>query len=920
LAATAEYLAQRYSSAGTLDLGNVVVALPGGRAGRRLLEILVEQADRQDLILSPPRIVTAGQLPELLYVAKKPFAGELAQQMTWVGALKGSKPEHLRRLMPTPPAEDDLMAWLALAEMIAGLHRELAADALDFSAVVDGGARIDGFQEKPRWQALAAVQQDYLRTLDKLELWDLQTARLYAIRQKECRATAQIVLVGAADLNRSQRMMLDQVADQVTALIVAPPELADRFDEHGCLRPETWLEAPNLLATDQIDIVDDPADQAEAVVRAIAAMKGQYGAEQISIGVPDEEMVPYVEQHLRQCEIPSRYGVGRPLASVLPCRLLSAVAEYLERNQFSSFAALVRNPVMQRWLEAKGIEGDWLSELDEYYSEHLPYTLGDEWLGSEKHFQAIRQMEEEIRRLLQGLSGPARPMDQWSEPIIALLVDVFGQTPLDSSLEADCTVLATCEKVRGILQSHSSVPAELMPSVSGADAIRMVMEQLAGETIAPPPDRGAVELLGWLELPLDDAPALVVTAFNEGWVPSSLNGDLFLPNQLRRTLGIEDNDRRYARDAYALAVLVSSRRFLRVISGRRGAEGDPLMPSRLLFACDEETVARRVTAFCSTAEVSAGKPVAAGVLRPGQPQSRFDVPTPRPLAEPVTSMRVTEFKDYLGCPYRYYLKLRLKLESLGDSAEELDGAAFGTLAHQVLNAFGKGPVALSTDAEEIQQYLDEELDRQVERAFGKAPLSAIRIQIEQLRQRLGAFARWQAEWAGQGWRIEQVETGPEKDKAFLVVDGQRMFLRGRIDRIDVQTSTDRRVIIDYKSSDTASTPEKAHRRGDEWVDLQLPLYRHLAKGMGIHGPIELAYLTLPKDISRTGIAIAEWTEEDLRSADEAAATVIRGVRAEKFWPPAVPPPDFSEDFSPICQDGQFRAVVTVEAAEGGNAS
>ena len=56
-----------------------------------------------------------------------------------------------------------------------------------------------------------------------------------------------------------------------------------------------------------------------------------------------------------------------------------------------------------------------------------------------------------------------------------------------------------------------------------------------------PPDVAddAVELLGWLELPLDDTPAAIITSFNEGFVPTSLNSDLFLPNELRRRLGLE---------------------------------------------------------------------------------------------------------------------------------------------------------------------------------------------------------------------------------------------------------------------------------------------------------------------------------------------------------------------------------------------
>ena len=43
-----------------------------------------------------------------------------------------------------------------------------------------------GFREATRWQALAEVQQRYLRTLDGVGLWDLQTARLVAIRNGEC--------------------------------------------------------------------------------------------------------------------------------------------------------------------------------------------------------------------------------------------------------------------------------------------------------------------------------------------------------------------------------------------------------------------------------------------------------------------------------------------------------------------------------------------------------------------------------------------------------------------------------------------------------------------------------------------------------------------------------------------------------------
>ena len=87
---------------------------------------------------------------------------------------------------------------------------------------------------------------------------------------------------------------------------------------------------------------------------------------------------------------------------------------------------------------------------------------------------------------------------------------------------------------------------------------------------------------------------------------------------------------------------------------------------------------------------------------------------------------------------------------------------------------------------------------------------------------LDAFAHRQAEWARQ-WQIEYTELYVAQQQASLVVDGAPFYLRGRIDRVDVHRETGERVVLDYKSSDTPSTPEKSHQTKGEWVDLQLAL-------------------------------------------------------------------------------------------------
>src|SRR5439155_4314084 len=68
LISAAEVLRGRFEHDSELDLGGVIVVVPSGRAGRRLLEILVAVAEERQLVLTPPEIVTPEGFPELLYL------------------------------------------------------------------------------------------------------------------------------------------------------------------------------------------------------------------------------------------------------------------------------------------------------------------------------------------------------------------------------------------------------------------------------------------------------------------------------------------------------------------------------------------------------------------------------------------------------------------------------------------------------------------------------------------------------------------------------------------------------------------------------------------------------------------------------------------------------------------------------------
>jgi ATP-dependent helicase/nuclease subunit B len=902
LAVAAGYLWEAYARNDVWNLEPVVVALPGARAGRRLLELIVQLAEERQAILVPPRIVTVGTLPELLYEIKRPLADDLTQQLAWVGAIRQSPPVEIELLIKEPPAADDLAGWLALAKMLARVHTELAADGLKFADVERRGAGVEDFREAERWQALRGVQQRYLDILDSLEQWDQQTARLHAIEHAECRTDRDIVLVGTVDMDRNQRAMLDQVADRVTALIFAPPKHGGDFDEHGCLVTERWREMPVAIERSQIAVVDGPAEQADAVLAALAEWNQQLAADEITVGAPDETVLPYLEQRLTEAGLTARLGAGRPLARSGPVQLLELTADYLELGQYSQEAALARHPDIGRWLIAQGAGEDYLSALDRFFNDQLPAQIDHDRPSPSKKSRGALDVSRRLKELFGPLAGKVRPLGKWAEPIVALLQDVYGDRQLDRSLEADRLVWEFCRQVSECVETFATLTGALAPAASGAAALRLVVERLAGNRLPPPAIAGAVEVLGWLELPLDDAPGAIVSGMNEGIVPSTGSADLFLPDRLRGALGLEDNNRRYARDNYALNLLAASRR-LKLIAGRRGIERDPLVPSRLLFACEGSEMAERARQFFGPAPQPVPPVELAGSLRAGRARSEFPIPRPVPLPRAIESLRVTELRDYLACPYRYYLKHQLELEALADAAEELAANSFGSLLHTVLKRFADDTrLADATNPEAIAAGLNAILDAVVAEQYGTNVLAAVRLQVEQIRGRLAAFARWQAQWRAKGWRIRFTECDIKKDKA-IRLPGSEVGLYGRIDRIDVHETSGQTIVFDYKTGDKGETPDKAHRHKEDWIDLQLPLYRHLVRGLGIEQPVRLGYIVLPKDTSKVSEQLADWDEATLAAADAKAVEVIRAIAAQEFWEPAKGDRiGWFPEFAAICQE------------------
>lgn len=959
LPAAVDYLIDRYHRNNRLDMGGVICALPGGRAGRRFEELLLERAEALVEVgtlepdWTPPECMTLGSLPEELYTLKFPRADELVQQLCWIEALEHLHkidPERLERLLPNLPHPNDLLARLDLGKMFGRLHRELAAEMLDCREVASLCRRLGVSDEGDRWETLGWLETAYLKRLDARNLWDIQTARLAAIELKEPinepPHRKEIVLIGAVDLNRTQQALLELVQERVTILVFAPPDLQDSFDRFGCVIPEAWSSRNIDIPEESIAVADTSRDQATAVLRWLARHEKNSSspprAEDVVIGVADEKLVPFIEEQMSLCNLSIRYGAGMPVSESTVYRFFQALTGFLETRSFARFAELLRHPAIARWFdrqvlhdrnpsstekeirEASSQRISLLGELDIYRNTFLPVNVEAAWKGNDIpespgfgcDFSLLKTAAGMLANALEELeSRQLKVPADWS-PLIRSVADTFFPEEMRSR---DPKTASGFEYLETVLFRLGTLPEDIMQPIPAATMLQLVLRQLDSLRIPPEPRSGALEMLGWLELSMDDSPYIAVTGMNEGVISPSHSSDVFLPNRIRQCLRIEDNDRRYARDAYTLSVLINSRCEGRTlfVSGTRTAQGDSLLPSRLFFAADPETIAHRTRFFFAEREESPSI-VFPGSLVPGKKEAAFAPPaiaSCHALSDGAESkfnptvMRVTEFKDYLLCPYRYFLRHRLHLEPLDDRAEELDGAGFGSIAHDILKAFADSTLCDATESEVIEDWLSRKLDEYVDKRFGKSTRPAVAVQIEQLRYRFAAFSHWQGEWRKKGNRILCTEFPFEIP---LDIKGPPARVRGRIDRIDYHAGSQTLSVFDYKTSDAGLSPEEVHRhgrRGEEtWTDLQLPLYYEAVRqlksdlqkmGLGQQYAIRLGYILLPKDITKTKEAFAGWTPEEMESALETARDIVRSIR-EGLFPIRSYPSTYTDPYAAIC--------------------
>ncbi|MEM6365524.1 MAG: PD-(D/E)XK nuclease family protein [Planctomycetota bacterium] len=885
---------------------------------RRGIELFADELDHAGASIPAKRITTGELISYLVDLELRP-ASDFEQTLAWAAALASQPRDQLQSLVPVIPDADGLASWVELGGTLRRLHRSLAAEAIDFPTAARAASTV---AEQTRWGLLLQLRQDYLHHLHAAQRVDRDEAALRQLQQdKLFAAPHEIVLVGTTDLSPLVQRLLKRCSTRVISLIASDGSVKDQFDAFGVVRPATWADHQLPLELSQLIPATDMPDQSRAVADFVLVARRDHEPDQITIGVTDESQVQPIVGECLWSGVHSHQYLGHKLQVTAIGRLLELLVSYVRHRTWRALASLVRHAdvsqfVSRRLAKPTQDRSAWLAQLDEMIASTFPRSVDVEPPPKAPHREAMIQLLATIDEWTSPLMQSRRSIGTWS----AILLDVLSQ--LDVSTQSvsvaspdnrhtdhqDRTRIAF-GAVSRMLTHFQHVAEGLDFPVEGHVAVEMLMARMAEERIIGPQRDKDVSICGWLDLALDPSPVLVVCGLNHPFVPEAVSGDPFLPASLRTNLLQQLNDRRYARDVAALHQMLACRigedRRIAFVVGAQTADGSPSPPSRLLAAATPVGSARRVH-HCLTKRRAARAETSLNNLDSSRDFERQSIATIKPLRptpilhRPVTRMSVTGFKDYLTCPYRFYLRHVLGLRPMDDAAMELAANQFGDLVHGALEWFGESDEKDETDVEAITEALMTQLDRYAEAFYGDNVSATVALQIRQAQRRLKTVAIRQAERIADGWHIARVEAsvdeksvddrGQPKKPTGITVDGQFMGLRGRFDRIDHHPATNRWAILDYKTH--RFPPEKKHLKKQVdgstcWIDLQLPLYRRFIPDLGIPvdpSHVELGYFNVAEKDSDTKINIASFQEADFEKADEIIEECVRGVQSGIFTP------------------------------------
>jgi ATP-dependent helicase/nuclease subunit B len=223
---------------------------------------------------------------------------------------------------------------------------------------------------------------------------------------------------------------------------------------------------------------------------------------------------------------------------------------------------------------------------------------------------------------------------------------------------------------------------------------------------------------------------------------------------------------------------------------------------------------------------------------------------------------VSQLETYAKCPYKYFAERILRLEEIDDPTEEVEALEMGSLLHNIFyefyrELFDKKIILYQSSEGEFnfaRELLFSIAEKKISEANFRSPLSFYErekilglnnkkessILYEFLKQERSQSDGFIPEFLEVSFGRIDKEDMPDAIKNLKAGD---VAIRGKIDRVDLNSQSKEFRVIDYKLGGKKPTNDEL----ETGVSLQLPLYMYAAK--------ELIKAQLNKDFNSAGADI-----------------------------------------------------------------
>lgn len=822
------------------------IICPSKRAQKRIAELLSGDGRLEKRSILAPKLYSSltQALSNFTSTNSKSPISITEALIAWDESVKKHNEE-------TPRTSDDKSPLIGpqLVTYLEKLRKELISHNLCIKDIIELAPDLLSNSQQNLLEELSQVEGHYEEILDSHNLYDR------ILDQEILIPKTKFIFVGYHKISPLEISLIEEHQLEAYFLIGAPEDEANNFSNEGALQVDSWKQKPSPI---EVNIVPNSFME----IDFIKAILGKS---------PQDTSCCILEESL----------IGPLQASLL--------------NENLHFIALGSKPFTNSlwgsWILAfLGLHENTANGLNEFFSH--PLSGGEEIserldLLISKNALELETLNDIYEVILRNdksdfllkfpyLSDPLKEESTLSAYSLAIIDILSLKIKTIAAIENPDEILTIAKEL------HALINSPFKEHVLSLRDFKQILRDRLINIDSTHLDSDGIPIIGWQETYLDDASTTVVSDCVEGNIPEYPPSDPILTDSIKARLGLPLRDYYQARDNFLLYHLKHSREKTLFLASKENLEGDLNKLSKLFLQDIEEeillkTLSRFYTHKRSTQVKNLKSKKSASSVLPLPPEVAYE-------NFPIESLHISpsQIKDYLKCPYHFYLRYILKLSLEDYSPEELPPFINGQLLHNVFAKVGESILTNTpkTKAEIISRanyILDKSLHTYLK---NRSKEYIYHIQASLLKSKINSYANYEWDFLSKAPLAVYTEI-EAKDFLSLTLNNQETIsLKGRIDRVEI--FEDSIQIVDFKTGDTELKISQCYKNG-EWLDPQLPLYGiFVNKNFHEHSdkPIKLKLHNFSSTDNKA--YIHELTPEDISKVTETAQAVAQSILNADF--------------------------------------